>query len=59
MIPFNPDRKTQLTVTRIAKGDKNVRVVLKGAPEVVFDHCTYIIDENVDNPIKLSPELKR
>lgn len=59
VIPFNPDRKTQLTVTRIHKGDKNVRVVLKGAPEYVFEHCSFILDDDVEHPIKLTPDLKK
>jgi magnesium-transporting ATPase (P-type) len=58
VIPFNPIRKSQLTVTRVQKGDKNVRVVLKGAPEAVLNHCTHILSEDVSRPIQLSDNLR-
>ena len=58
VIPFNPIRKSQLTVTRVQKGDKNVRVVLKGAPEAILNHCTHILSEDVSRPIQLSDNLR-
>lgn len=38
-IPFNPIRKSQVTVIRPYKGCTYVRIVLKGSPEYVFNRC--------------------
>lgn len=38
-IPFNPIRKSQVTVIRPKKGCSYVRVVLKGSPEYVLSRC--------------------
>jgi magnesium-transporting ATPase (P-type) len=59
VIPFNPYSKSQLTVTRVKKGDDKVRVVLKGAPEVVIDHCSHTLNNDMEDPIKFSDEIKR
>ena len=42
-IPFNSRRKRASTV--LALKDSNVRVFLKGAPEIVINHCTQIYDK--------------
>jgi magnesium-transporting ATPase (P-type) len=39
-IPFGPIRKRQVEVIRPYKGCDYVRVVVKGAPEYVIQHCT-------------------
>ena len=59
VIPFNPYSKSQLTVTRVKKGDNKVRVVLKGAPEVVIDHCSHTLNNDMEDPIKFSNDIKR
>ena len=48
-IPFNPIRKSQVSVIREHAGDENVRVVLKGSPEYVLNHCTKFITEEGHN----------
>ena len=58
MIPFNPYSKSQLTVTRVKKGDDKVRVVLKGAPEIVIDHCSHTLNNDMNDPIKFTDKLK-
>ena len=59
VIPFNPYSKSQMTVTRVNKGDNKVRVVLKGAPEVVIDHCSHTLTNDMEDPIKFSDELRK
>jgi Ca2+-transporting ATPase len=59
VIPFNPYSKSQLTVTRVNKGDDKVRVVLKGAPEVVIDHCSHTLNTGMEDPIKFNDEIKK
>jgi P-type Ca2+ transporter type 2C len=59
VIPFNPYRKSQLTVTRQRKGDSTVRVVLKGAPEIVISKCTHSCSNGFDDTIKLTEDLKK
>ena len=59
MIPFDPFKKSQMTVTRVKKGDKTVRVVLKGAPEIVIDHCNQTLSDEMGDPIKFTPEIKK
>ena len=39
-IPFNSIRKRQTTVIRPQKGAQKVRIVVKGAPEIVMKFCT-------------------
>jgi magnesium-transporting ATPase (P-type) len=43
-IPFSPYRKRQTTVFRPYKGCDKVRVVVKGAPEIVLKMCTKMLD---------------
>ena len=43
-IPFNPERKRQTTVYRPFKGADYVRIVVKGAPEVVLPLCNFYLD---------------
>lgn len=55
-LPFDPFRKTQLTATRLPsekKEDGKVRVVLKGAPEIVIEHCSKILMRNMQEPVDL------
>ena len=40
IIPFSPERKCQTTVIRPEKGANFVRVVMKGAVDVVLAKCT-------------------
>ena len=58
MIPFCPYSKSQLTVTRVNKNDDKVRVVLKGAPEVVIDHCSTAMKKYNMDPTPLDDEEK-
>ena len=59
VIPFNPYRKSQLTVTKVKELGDKVRVVLKGAPEVVIDHCSRTMMNDMEDPIKFSNEIKK
>jgi len=45
-IPFGPVRKRQVEVIRPYKGCEYVRVVVKGAPEYVIQHCTSILNSD-------------
>ena len=45
-IPFGPIRKRQVEVIRPYKGCDYVRVVVKGAPEYVIQHCTKILSSD-------------
>jgi Ca2+ transporting ATPase len=38
-IPFNSSRKRACTVIRDPKNSGNVKVFVKGAPEIVIDYC--------------------
>jgi magnesium-transporting ATPase (P-type) len=63
VIPFNPYRKSQLTVTKLKADDKKdkkfVRVVLKGAPEVVIDRCIKFLSEGMNEAIPIKDEKHR
>lgn len=57
-LPFNTYRKRQTTVIRPYKGCDIVRVVVKGAPEVVMPFCTKMIDSQ-GNPITLTKDKRQ
>ena len=59
MIPFSPYSKSQLTVTKLSEKEKKVRVVLKGAPEVVINHCSIAMNKEMGDPIKFNDEIKK
>ena len=43
-IPFNSHRKRQTTAVRHKNG--KIRVYVKGAPEIVIERCSRMIDKN-------------
>mmetsp|Transcript_22172 Transcript_22172/g.16573 ORF Transcript_22172/g.16573 Transcript_22172/m.16573 type:complete len:171 (-) Transcript_22172:1246-1758(-) len=45
-IPFNSKRKRACTALRNPEDPNIVRVFLKGAPEIVLNHCSKYFDEN-------------
>jgi magnesium-transporting ATPase (P-type) len=58
VIPFCPYSKSQLTVTRVKKDDDKVRVVLKGAPDVVINHCSTAMKKYKENPVPFDEDEK-
>lgn len=47
-IPFDTDHKFQATFHRV---DDRVRILVKGAPDILTDKCAMVYDENGDKPL--------
>jgi Ca2+-transporting ATPase len=47
-IPFDADHKYQVTFHQV---DERIRVMLKGAPEILIDNCKKVYDKNGDKPL--------
>jgi Ca2+ transporting ATPase len=54
-IPFNSRRKRACTAVQVPGQSSTVRVFLKGAPEIVIEHCTSYFDQD-GSVVALSPE---
>lgn len=57
IIPFNSKRKRACTAVRHPFDQNKVRVFLKGAPEIVIDYCTKMINEQGEE-VELTEEKK-
>ncbi len=47
-IPFDTEHKFQATFHRV---DDRVRILVKGAPDILVDKCTMVYDESGDRPL--------
>ena len=56
-IPFNSRRKRACTAVLLPSDSSKVRVFLKGAPEIVIDHCTETFDKQ-GNQVELTETKK-
>ncbi|XP_068631655.1 sodium/potassium-transporting ATPase subunit alpha-B-like [Battus philenor] len=55
-IPFSSAYKFQVTIHRM-QATQSYYLVMKGAPEIVVEHCANVITDNGVNP--LTPQLKK
>lgn len=50
-VPFNSTNKYQLSMHRTADNDNRTLIVMKGAPEKIFERCSTILCEGQEIPI--------
>jgi Ca2+-transporting ATPase len=47
-IPFDPERKK---MTMVRRADRDLRVFTKGAPDILLEDCTHILENGAERPI--------
>jgi len=58
LIPFNSRRKRACTAVRHPDDSNKIRVFLKGAPEIVMEHCTKYVNAEGEQ-VELSQDKKQ